>query len=228
MKKLFLIFICLANFVFAQTTTGTSGLSGTGTASLVPKWISSKKLGSSTTTTLQLSYLDATSSVQAQLDSKASNCLYKVNTPIAVTGSTVETVAFSYSIAAGTIHANDFIDFLEFGTGTNNANSKTIKIYASETNTITGATQLGLYTTTTNSGGIFTFHRFWVFQNSLSSQKICNSVSALANDLVSQSNSSETTTTINAANNIYIFFTVTLQNASDTYTIRSFKNEIIR
>lgn len=71
MKKIILsIFAtCLTLSAFTQVTPS-GGLTGTGTPSLVPKWISSKKLGSSTTTTVQLSYLDATSSIQTQLDNK--------------------------------------------------------------------------------------------------------------------------------------------------------------
>lgn len=119
MKKIILsIFAtCLMLSAFTQVTPS-GGLTGTGTPSLVPKWISSKKLGSSTTTTVQLSYLDATSSVQTQLNEIRQGRKYFAydNTTYSYTGTTANTILRTIYIPAGTMGLNSTLElYANFG-----------------------------------------------------------------------------------------------------------------
>lgn len=154
--------------------------------------------------------------------------LHKINTPIAHTGTTTATVIHSYEIPAGSLASNDFLKFSLRHLSTNNANNKTVKIWANTSNTIAGATQLATYTYTTNSGGVFWFRRTMFFQNSLSSQKIINTSISHANDEVSYPNNGDPSLTLNFANSVWILIEVTLANAADTFTLNAYMNKIER
>lgn len=154
--------------------------------------------------------------------------LNKKNSDTPHTGTTSPTVIHSFEITPGTCEANDVLKFYIRHLSTNNANNKSVKIWANSSNTISGATQLSNYAYTTNSGGVFTFKRSLIFKNSLTSQKIINTTVSHANDDVSYPNNGDATLSLNFNNSVFIFIEVTLANASDTFTMNLFNCKIER
>lgn len=165
---------------------------------------------------------------QVYVDNLKADLIYKINTPISHTGTILPTVIDSYEIVSGTSEANDFMKFSLRQLATNNANSKTLKLWANTSNTIVGATQLGVYTFTTNSGGVFWFKRTMFFKNSLTSQKMINTTISHANDDVSYPNNGDTSLALDFTASVWILIEVTLANATDTFTLNAYMNKIER
>lgn len=158
----------------------------------------------------------------------ATNFINKKNSDTPHTGTTSPTVIHSFEITPGTCEANDVLKFYIRHLSTNNANSKTVKIWANSSNTTVGATTVATYAYTTNSGGVFPFKRSMIFKNSLTSQKIINTTTSHANDEVSYPNNGDATLSLNFNNSVFIFIEVTLANAADTFTMNLFNCKIER
>lgn len=163
-----------------------------------------------------------------KLDLKAGNFINKLNTDKPHTGTTSSTVIHSFEVIPGTIKSNDVVKFYIRHASTNNANTKTIRIKANSINSTVGATTLAIYTYTTNSGGVFPFKRSLIFKNSLSSQKIINTIVSHANDEVSYPNNGDVTLTLDFNNSVFIFIEITLANAGDTFIMNLFNCKIER
>lgn len=191
------------------------------TASTVLYLDASKNLVSSAVTPTQLSYLDATSSIQTQLNGKqplgtaASRKIFgQQNTTGSVTGTLTETIIFNLSIPANSMGLNDVLWFeaLLFSIGT--TNTKTFKSYIGpNNNSLVGATQMGQaqLTATQLSGG---FQRRVANRNSLSTNNVYPATVNNPNDQTNQT-TAKTVININFAVQQYFMITGTLANIAD-------------
>ena len=151
--------------------------------------------------------------------------LKKQNTTISHTGTTSPTIIKSFEILAGTIEANDFLDFQGAINCTNNANLKNWKLWLNTTNNLSGSpVQLMTRNLTTSTGGLI--KRNLAFNNSLSSQKIYDPTSNVATD--EGVNSAQSALTVNFAVTQYLIIEFTLASAADTMSLQWFKLKLDR
>lgn len=202
------------------------------TASQIVATDASKNLVSLSTATYpsltELSYVKgATSALQTQLNSKASNFINKLNTDYTHTGTLLPTVIHSFEILPNTCSANDVLKFY-LRHYSNSAGSKTIKLKANSVNDVSTATTIATYTYTTTSGGVFPFKRSMFFKNSLTSQIMINTTISHANDDVSYPNNGDATLSLNFNNSVFIFVEITLGVAANTFTMNLFNCKIER
>lgn len=155
--------------------------------------------------------------------------LFKRNISQSNTGDAEQIMTdYTFLIAAGTLEANDIIEYelLVSRTGTTSTCTLTVSLNTSQS--LTGDTVIALLAIgATQKWNPLT--RKIIFKNSLSSQIVFNtSLNGIANDDV-QSNSLQTSTTLNGANDLY--FQVILDpsvSAIDTFTIEYMVVRIIR
>lgn len=147
--------------------------------------------------------------------------LYKTNTALSLTGTTVETIIYSKLIVGGTFNANDIVRHFLLLQGTSNVTAKTCRIYFNTTATLTGATVVGQYgfTTQANGTGSTPMVRNMWFQNSLSSQGIGTIANNTMNDEAGAFNTPIATRAINFAIDQYFIITLQLASAADTITL---------
>lgn len=124
----------------------------TGTASRVAQFGAGGSLEASSVTTTQLSYLDATSPIQTQLNNRLIN-LNKTATSSAVTGTTANTLLDSLLIPANTFKVGTaFIKLRNIWTTT--ITTKTTRIYINTSANLSGATLIGTYTAGSGANSI--------------------------------------------------------------------------
>lgn len=151
--------------------------------------------------------------------------LDKNNVNVSLTGTTTETILDSSLITAGTIEANDRIIINVRAVPTGISGSKTLKVYANDSLTLTGATLIATYTFTTTST---LFVRNIVFKNSVSSQNVITT-SSIASDVQSSFTSGNfSTLSINFATNKYIILSGQLTVGTDTITINDSYLTLVR
>jgi hypothetical protein len=151
--------------------------------------------------------------------------LDKNNVNVSLTGTTTETILDSSLITAGTIEANDRIIINVRALPTGISGSKTLKVYANDSLTLTGATLIATYTFTTTST---LFVRNIVFKNSVSSQNVITT-SSIASDVQSSFTSGNfSTLSINFATNKYIILSGQLTVGTDTITINDSYLTLVR
>jgi len=151
--------------------------------------------------------------------------LDKNNVNVSLTGTTTETILDSSLITAGTIEANDRIIINVRALPTGISGSKTLKVYANDSLTLTGATLIATYTFTTTST---LFVRNIVFKNSVSSQNVITT-SSIASDVQSSFTSGNfSTLNINFATNKYIILSGQLTVGTDTITINDSYLTLVR
>jgi hypothetical protein len=134
-----------------------------------------------------------------------------------VTGTTTETLSQSLLIPANTYSANGMLEILCRMTKTGGAGSTTIKVYKNTSNTLTGATQIGLLgsplsATTLWCQGIKTFR---INSNTLTGQPLNT---AALNDYVSSTTALLSTTFTTNVDN-YILFSIQLSSTADSANI---------
>jgi hypothetical protein len=154
---------------------------------------------------------------------------FKSNTDIVHTGTLAETKVFSQLIPAGTIAANDMIDYVIKFTPGATANTKTIKVYFNTSDSLTGATLFASYGASTISSRYSGLQRKIIFKNSLSSQQILlSSQTTVINEDTTVTVASETKTQ-NFAVNQYFIVSVTLTvSTAETVTINSILSKTYR
>lgn len=171
---------------------------------------------------------DATSSIQGQLNTKADNLIYKINTPITHTGTTAETILNPSTFLSG-FQANDFLLIDLNVAAINNANTKVFKMYVNTSHSLAGATQLAIVNLTSNTAGLLHFVRELQFRNSLTSTSLYGTTTAYYNDQIITSNLAPTLLTFDFSVGCYFIITGTLSaSAADTLTINSAKLKINR
>lgn len=152
--------------------------------------------------------------------------LDKNNVNVSLTGTTTETILDSSLITAGTIEANDRIIINVRALPTGVSGNKTLKVYANDSLTLTGATLIATYTFTTTS---VLFVRNIVFKNSVSSQNVITPSASAASDVQSSFTSGNfSTLSINFATNKYIILSGQLSVGTDTITINDSYLTLVR
>lgn len=200
---------------FGTGTTNVPEIGTTLTADKVLITDASSKLKPSTISTTTLGYLDATSSIQTQLDSKARNLVFKQNATISHTGTISETKIYSVLIPNGTFQANDIFTITGKLFGSSGTNSKTYKFYANTSDAIGGTLLATLTIAATVSDGLF--ERKIYFKNSLSSQQLILTGTSVSNEYHKSINAgSYTTISVNFAIDQYIVLSCTLANSGET------------
>lgn len=150
----------------------------------------------------------------------------KLNTTISHTGTTNETKLYSVLIPAGTMKANDILEYYALaipGTGSGN---RTLKVYLNTSNAI-GGIQIATYTFTTTSN---IFKRKLTFKNSLSTQEIIPAgVTSMGNfELSTYASSNVSSIAANFNNDVWFVISMTLSTASDNVSIYSIGSNILR
>jgi len=150
----------------------------------------------------------------------------KRNTTISHTGTTSETKLYSVLIPAGTMKANDILEYYVWaipGTGSGN---RTLKVYLNTSDAI-GGIQIATYTFTTTSN---IFKRKITFKNSLSTQEIIPaSASSIGNfELSTYASSNVSSISANFNNDVWFVISMTLSTASDNVSIYSIGSNILR
>lgn len=150
----------------------------------------------------------------------------KSNVTIAHTGTTAETKLFSVKIPAGTMNANDILEYYASiipGTGTGN---KTVKVYLNTSDAV-GGTQIAAYTFGTTS---LIFKRRLTFKNSLTSQEIIpgGTTSTANTDTASYSVSNVSTISANFNNDVWFVLSITLVVGTDNVSIYNIGSNVIR
>lgn len=211
--------------------TGTTNIPEIGTTLTADKVLitdASSKLKPSTISTTTLGYLDATSSIQTQLATKANNLIYKINTPITHTGTTAETILNPSTFLSG-FKANDFLMIDLRWAAINNANTKTIKVYVNTSHSLVGATKIATIAGTANISGYVWLTRELQFNNSLSSTNVFGPTTAYTTDISGTSTTAPTTLTFDFTSGCYFIITGILNaSAADTITIRGLKLRLNR
>ena len=150
----------------------------------------------------------------------------KLNTTISHTGTTNETKLYSVLIPAGTMNANDILEYYALaipGTGIGN---RTLKVYLNTSNAI-GGIQIATYTFTTTSN---IFKRKLKFKNSLSTQEIipAGATSSGNFELSTYTSSNVSSIAANFNNDVWFVISMTLSTASDNVSIYSIGSNILR
>lgn len=164
-------------------------------------------------------YLDATSSIQGQLDSKQPILPYTpykfVQTSQALhTGTTSETIVATETISGGVFNANDSMKALFKCTKVTSTSNVIMRLRINTTNSLSGSVQIATLTLTTanvygkmnrtfdlNGGNLYGY----------------NFSSSLATDNTA-TNTTSGSTAYNTANTLYFFWTVQLGTAIDSVT----------
>lgn len=207
----------LAQTFAAKITFLTSPRISSGTASTVPYLDANKDLVSSSITPTQLSYLDATSSIQTQLNAKANNLLAKQNITITHTGTTAETKIYSILIPAGSVQANDVLKLLMKAFGASGVASKSFRMYFNTSDAI-GGVQVGLNTIAATVSALTTRNIFC--KNSLSSQQVIGPTISVSNEeSTGQNAGSYSTISINFAVDQYFIVSCQLTTGTESASI---------
>jgi len=130
------------------------------------------------------------------------------------TGTVAETVIATATINGGTFNSSDVIKLLFKATKTNTS-SATMRLRINTTNTLVGATQIGLYNFTTLANTYVLMSRTFDLQGG--NLFGYNFSSSLVSD-VFNTNTVGNSTTYNTANTLYLFFTLQNANVVDTVT----------
>jgi hypothetical protein len=146
--------------------------------------------------------------------------LFKQNTDITHTGTLDETIIANYEIPAGTFDVNDFIDINAKFFASNTANTKRIDCYINSSNSLVGAQRIGLRTATTGQQGYFPFKRTLSFNNNLSDLRVAQNATSYTTDENTPSQVLNSLT-INCSNTVYMIFTATLVDITDSAGIRN-------
>lgn len=176
----------------------------------------------STVTDTTLGYLDATSSVQTQLNQALKNItLGIITSPSSHTGSAANTILGSILIPAGTLVAGDMFDVYSRSFRTNANGNITVRFYLSTSaSSIAGATLLGIMTMTTAQFTAPVTRKLFVVDNTTVAVFATGST-VVANDENVSSVASQNETIPTLANDTYLVFTGQLVNGSDVVTLQS-------
>jgi hypothetical protein len=130
------------------------------------------------------------------------------------TGTVAETIIATATINGGTFNSSDVIKLLFKATKTNTS-AATMRLKINTTNTLVGATQIGLYNFTTLANTYVLMSRTFDLQGG--NLFGYNFTSSLVSD-VFNTNTVGNSTTYNTANTLYLFFTLQSATILDTVT----------
>lgn len=152
--------------------------------------------------------------------------LYQNNVSSSLTGTTSETIMDSFQLPANTLQANDILLLTAIFTKSGTAGVATGKFRHSTPSLDLSGSSLGQI----NSGSASTvynqFERKLVLKNSLTSQEIYG-IGSNVNTDVTSGTTALTSLSINFAAVQHIMFTITLGNAGDTVTLRTWMVQLL-
>jgi hypothetical protein len=127
------------------------------------------------------------------------------------TGTTAETLMLTATIPAGAFNSNDIMKVLYGANKTTNLGTFVLRLRINTTNTISGAPTIAIYNGSTSNQSDIVMRNFHLFGGNLLGHSF--PTSTISDIFASPGLNS---TTLNPANQFYIFFTITLNNASDS------------
>lgn len=128
------------------------------------------------------------------------------------TGTLSETILATAYIPGGTFNLSDVMNYVGRYTKATSVTTMTFRIRINTTNTLTGATQIMIYTFVAANTFITVSRTFDIFNGFISGYNVASSIQ---ND-VTPTNTVGTSTAYNPANDLYMFFTVQLANVADS------------
>jgi hypothetical protein len=176
----------------------------------------------SSVTDTTLIFLDATSSVQTQLNQALKfRTLGIITTPSSHTGIGGNTILGSIFIPAGRVVAGDMIDIYSRSFRTNANGTITARVYLSASPTsIVGATLLGVMTMTTAQFTAPITRKLFVVDNTTVAV-FTTGGTVIANDENVNATASQNETVPTLASDTYLVFTGQLANSADVVTLQS-------
>jgi hypothetical protein len=126
------------------------------------------------------------------------------------TGTTAETLMLTATIPAGAFNSNDIMKVLYGANKTTNLGTFVLRLRINTTNTISGAPTIAIYNGSTSNQSDVVMRNYHLFGGNLLAHSF---VTSTISDIFASPGLSSTP--LNPANQFYIFFTITLNNASD-------------
>ena len=127
------------------------------------------------------------------------------------TGTTAETLILTATIPAGAFNSNDIMKVLFGANKTTNLGTYTLRLRVNTTNTISGAPTIAIYIGSASIQSNVVMRNYHLIGGNLLAHSF--STTAITDIFVSTGLSS---TALNPSNQFFIFFTITLNNASDS------------
>lgn len=156
--------------------------------------------------------------------------LFKQNTVLSLTGTTVNTIIYSVLLPAGTFRANDFLRFFAKLQGSNNANNKIVRAYFNTSVSLTGATVAARINFTNGNAniGYSPLVRSMTFLNSLVSQSVPDVTGSFFSDEAAVNNSANTALAVDFTVDQYFIIAGQLSSAADVVSLLSLYGYIVR
>ena len=134
---------------------------------------------------------------------------------------TTNTILFSVAIPANTLQANDFIElFTQISTTVTNTNTLNVRVYLNTSNSVTGATQLAIFTNTVGTGNPGFMRNFFVTSVGASGNIRGISSSLNQTNQYALTNSPLANTAINTTVTQYILIAVQMSGATFTTSLQ--------
>lgn len=225
-KKLWLNFwnrvLAIAHTFAAKITFSTAPRFSSGTSDTVPYLDSNKDLVSSSVTSMQLSFLDATSSIQTQLNDREV-CLHRDSSDSAIiTGVTTEQIVSSFTLLGGVISPNYSLINEVYINKTGSAGALTVRVRYGNSATIAGSTVIATFTSAIGmtSAGFTRRHRC---KSATITEQFNVTTSALA-DIVATTTTSVSQLNIDHTQPRVYFLTIQLANIADSGWVSDWKS----
>jgi len=170
-------------------------------------------------TDVQRTNNDATSSIQTQLNNKQNSLGFAPyrfiqTSQTAHTGTTSETIVATATISGGTFNSNDVMKAIFKATKASTTSNVTMRLRINTTNSLSGATQVGLLTFTTANLFAKMKRDFDLQGGNLYGYNFTSSIAS--DDL--NTNTIASSIAYNTANTLYMFWTLQLGTSGDSVT----------
>ncbi len=214
-----------ASPTFTGTATTPAIIVSSETASRIASFDASKNIKSLDTATYpdltELSYLKGlTSALQTQLNARVKTIQSDTASSSAVTGTTAETLAKTYTITANTFSATDFLKFIVSLEKTGFAGVTTIRVKANTTNNFATATTIATYASTNASFTDVSMERkSMAFKSGV--LRGSNGTASLQSDII-QTASARLNLTLAPTSDFYLYISIQNASAGDSSIINAF------
>jgi len=159
-----------------------------------------------------------TSDAQAQLDNRV-EILFKTATDTAThTGTLTNTIVFSEDIS-NKLYSGDIAEIISDVVRVSGSTAATVRYYLNSSNSLSGATVIGVYTYGFSGLNIADFRRQLIVKSS-TSIRVKGAASSLLNDYGVFSNYTDATVNLGS---LWIIFAITLGNTGDQFLVSSRK-----
>jgi hypothetical protein len=139
---------------------------------------------------------------------------YSNTTQTTVTGTVAETIVATATINGGTFNTNDILRLLFQVNKSATANNVSMRIKINTSNTLTGATQIGLFTFLAANSFALMQRNFVLASNTLYGYPFATSV---ISDIISNT-ATYSNTSYNTVNTLYLFFTIQMGSTGESST----------